>query len=376
MLYLRHCLNSETKYSWKARLIFLFIACVFIGLYGCTGSIPKHSVLNSDRANSYLLSYESGEVLDGEGNLVFKFPGGYPLLLPNGDFFTNRDDLLTRFNSEGEIQFQFQDNFTHDWDYDEKGNLYYFSRIFVPEGRMKLRTSELRIVNGEGKFIDRFHFYKNRKKLEEALGIQLSPIFFSFNYINRKFGLPLSCNCWEFEHFNYVHILKEPLKLKEGSSLPKGTLITSLPFHQRLLAFNPNDFKLIWNFSLPGIHFFHTPIFTEQNSVMIFANNFRHEDQVIEQSGIVEFDLSTGKEIFRFLLPNDLYSPINGSIHQIHSSSFLISVMTGETFYLDRKEGIRPYLDLSGNYLNRGIDFYRAIPLDKKVFPKTGGFSF
>lgn len=326
--------------------------------------------------NKFILSAESGEVFDMNGRLAFKFPGGYPIVLGNGEYIVTQDGQVTRFRRDGKIKFQFQGNFTHDWDISESEDLYYFSRLMVKEGNKKLRSAEIMVVDKNGQLKDKYSFHKNKKKLEEKLGIDLVPIFFSFNHLTRKFGRPLSCNCWEFEHFNYIQFIKSPLVISEKVVLPKGTLLTSLPFHQRLIAFEPNSFEILWNLELPGIHFFHTPVFTQKNTVLIFANNFREEDKIIEKSGLVEFDINTGKEVFRFLFPDELYSPINGSIQYLDEERLLISIMTGEIFLFSRNLGLEKILDLRKNYLDRQIDFHRAIIVDKDYFQPIGDLKF
>ncbi len=321
------------------------------------------------KQNNYLIAVESGEVFDMEGSLAFKFPGGYPLILKNGEYIVNQHGLLTRYRKNGDIRFQFNDNFTHDWDYFEDERLIYLSRFHVKEGRRSLRTAELKIIDRRGKQLKRFDFYKNREKLEAQLEVFLEPVFFSFTYVAKKFGIPFWCNCWEFDHFNYVQVLKNPLVISENTIIPKETILTSFPMKQRVFGLNLDTFDVVWSIRLPEIHFFHTPIFTSKNTMMIFANNFRDGEKIIEKSALVEYDLVTGQELLRYYLPDELYSPISGSIQEIKDGKFLISIFTGEIFLFDRKSGVRPFADLRKNYQDRKIDFYKAVLFDKSLFP-------
>lgn len=322
------------------------------------------------KKDKYLIAVESGEVFDMQGSLVFKFPGTYPLILPTGEYAVNQQGLLSRYRKTGDLRFQFKDNFTHDWDFFEDERIIYFSRFYVKKDRRNVRTAELRIIDRKGVRQKRFDFYKNREKLEKELDLFIEPRFFSFTYVTKKFGIPFWCNCWEFDHFNYVHILKGPIFASNEKIIPKGTIITSLPLNQRIFGMDPVNFDIIWSLRLPDVHFFHTPVFTQRNTVLVFANNFRNGEEIVEKSAIIEYDITSGEEIFRFYLPDDLYSPISGSIQAIDENNFLISIFTGEVLLFDRRTGLVPFVDLRKNYLDRKIDFYRALLINKEIFSK------
>ncbi len=319
-----------------------------------------------------LLSVESGEVFDRKGSLVHKFPGGYPLILENGEFITTDETSIYWYNRKGEILSKWNDRFTHDWDISENQNLFYLKRVYDISGKKRIRSTEIKVVDRRGKLKKTFNFFREKKEMESFLGKKLNTHHFPIEKLTKFFGQQPPSTCWEFEHINFLKILKNEYQVSENRRLPKGTIVTSLPFHQSLLALDGNTLRPFWSFELPGIHFFHTPEFTDRNTLVLFANNFRKDGQVIETSGIVEFDLFSGKEVFRYLLPESLYSPVNGSVQPIDEKTFLISAMNGEILLLDKERGLTPYLDLRKNYIDRKIDFYRATFLEKDFLKKTG----
>ncbi len=289
----------------------------------------------AEKGGTYVFMH-SCQILDGEGKLLRKFPGGICTYADDGSVYSSSQHVLQKFSQAGTVVWSKKLNSHHTIRMLDQKRFLLLTSSFHHYKDEIARFDRISIYNTEGFEIQFFDFYDHRDEIDKRVGVSREYFGDTWiglrelqDYLSQDEKTSFKPVLHEYSHANSIYEIPENKISKKIAAFTKGNFIVSVN-GLGLIFILSRDFKsILWSLPFPklttGGSIHDVQISKSGIDILYYANNHWPE-----ASAILSLNPLTKKQkmIYRSSKKPVFFGESQGGVQELERGQYLISQLS------------------------------------------------